>query len=370
MLARYLPQEGSTTHIYTLSKALVARGHKVAIASSGHNGSEGAIAIYEKSIADGVDHIKMPFPLKPSFGMGGKLKQAIQYLSALPVAYSKISAWKPDVIHVHYPVVSFLADFYRRRTGKRYVMTYHISGILKHPLHRKADVAIAISTSLQKEIINDFKYDADKVVLVHNGVEIERFRNVKNRDRESSLRSIGLERYSDKTIIGFLGSINQRKGLDVLLRAAAQLDRNSFHIVLVGDGNRQWLDSLIAETGMGKSVSVFNFADPEPFYAAFDVFVLPSRKEGFPLVAIESMVSGILTIRSNTEGAEDQIDHGVTGYLFENENDDQLHSILHGILREKDVNKTIAAAGQHVAIERFSVDSMVNKTEEIYRNLA
>lgn len=369
MLARYLPQEGSTTHIYTLAKGLIAHGHEVAIASAGHNGSESAISIYERSIADGVQHIRLPFPMSPSFGVSGKLIQAATYLLGAPVMLSRIARWNPDVIHVHYPVTSFLAAIYRRVSRTRFVTTHHISGIPKHPLHRKADVAVAISSELRHELTDNFGYAGEDVALVFNGIDIDRFRYLKDSDRNEILGALGLEGASNKTIVGFIGTISHRKGLDLLLRAVSELDQSQFQVVIVGDGELEWLKGLIAEAGLEESVSVFNFSDPEPFYSIFDVFVLPSRQEGFGLVAIEAMASRVLTVRSNVEGATDQITNGVTGYLFESENVDQFRFILGNAIQRNGEYDAVAFAGQEFAIERFSVHGMVDRVERIYERL-
>lgn len=369
MLARYLPQEGSTVHMYTLAKGLIARGHEVAIASAGHNGSDGAVAIYKQSLIDGVQHLHMPFPLNPSFSLLGKSLQAAMYIAGIPVALRRIGHWNPDVIHVHYPVTSFLADLYRRRTGTRFVTTHHTTNIPEHPLHRKADLVAAISSELRHELIDDFGYPSDRVLLVPNGIEIDRFRYLKDSDRDVTLQSLNLQVARHKTIIGFIGSISVGKGLDILLRAVANLDPSQFQVVIVGDGDLDWLNALIVELELKDSVSVFGFSNPEPFYSIFDVFILPSRQEGFGLVAVEAMASKVLTVRSKVGGALDQIEHGATGYLFESENVHQLRTILQSTFENKSRNDAIALAGQRNVTEHFSAETMIIHLECIYARL-
>lgn len=369
MLARYLPAEGSTTHMYTLARELTNRGHEVAIASAGHDGSEAAIKIFRDALHDGVEHVKMPFPVKPTYGAVGKLCQALVYIAGTPLSLYQITRWKPDVIHVHYPVTSFLAVLYRRLTKIKFVMTYHISGIPKHPLHCRGDRAIAISSDLREEIINRFAYDQNTVHLVHNGIELSRFTALDKSSKIPALKHLGLEAATNKMIVGFIGTISLRKGLDILLNSFHSLDKSKFHLVLVGDGEREWLQGLIERYELDENLSLFPFSTPENFYSIFDVFVLPSRKEGFPLVTLEAMASGILTIRSNVEGATDQITDGVTGFLFDNEDSDRLSELLHAISSGVYDTVAIATAGREKAIEAFGGSQMVDKTEKIYDEL-
>lgn len=369
LLARYLPAEGSTTHMYTLAQELIKRGHEVAIASGGPEDTEAANKIFKNAVDKGMVHVKMPFPLNPTFGVLGKLRQALVYIVGAPMSLYRIARWKPDVIHVHYPVTSFLSVAYRRLARVKFVMTYHITGIPQHPLHRRGDRAIAISDDLRKEIISKFAYDVNQVHLIHNGIDLSRFTTL-DRSREfSSLRSLGLEVAKNKLIIGFVGTISPRKGLDILLDALHLLDKEKFHLVVVGNGETEWLNSLITSYKLDGNVSVFPFSTPEDYYSIFDVFVLPSRKEGFPLVPLEAMASGVLTIRSNVEGASDQIADSVTGFLFENENVNQLSEILTGIYNGCFDVDAIASAGQRKVIETFGVEQMVDMTERVYHEL-
>lgn len=369
MLARFLPQEGSTTHMYTLAKGLIERGHRVSIASAGHNGSAGAIRIYQESIADGVQHIWMPFPRRPHFGFWGRFLQAIVYFVAAPVSLFQIAKFKPDVIHVHYPVTSYLASIYRLLTGRKFVTTHHIAQIPRHPLNRKADIVVAISTQLRDELIHVHGYEPDCVSLIHNGVEDSRFESLKRAGRAEILKAVDLSGVDDRVIVGFVGSISQRKGLDVLLRAVVALDKSRFYLVIVGDGDHDWLRGLISAYQLEDNVSVSGFSQPEPFYAAFDILVLPSRREGFPLVPLEAMMSGVLVVRSDVEGAAEQIESGVTGILFESENAVELGQILEDLIRDPSAASAVAACGQESAIARFSVKSMLDKIEAQYGRL-
>ena len=99
------------------------------------------------------------------------------------------------------------------------------------------------------------------------------------------------------------------------------------------------------------------------------MFVIPSRLEGFPVVVIEAMSSGCCCVRSNVEGAYDQIDDGKTGFLFENENVEQLSSILKFLIENPDRRTEVAKAGREKALKEFTSEVMAKKTIDVYKKV-
>jgi glycosyltransferase involved in cell wall biosynthesis len=367
-LARYLPQEGSTTHMYTLSEEMVRRGHSVSIISAGPKSDVSAITIYEQNRHIGVDHIKIGFPLNPSFTLIGKVVQLFKYILVIPRFNSLIRKIKPDVIHVHYPVTSYLPYMYNKfhRKKIKFVSTYHIIGIPKHLLHKKADYAIAISSELKNDLIKRLHYDSMHVVTIFNGVSANRF-GKPIEERNQLIQKFALP--SDKILIGFVGSLVFRKGIDVLLKSVADLDKEVYHVILLGDGDNDWVNQLINDNQIKNNVSVFPFQDPITFYSIFDIFVLPSRKEGFGLVSIEAMMMGVATIRSDVEGAKDQISHGKDGLLFKNEDVLELRSCLSRLINDERGREEIAKNGKEKALRNFTEEIMVDKTLSLYQRI-
>jgi glycosyltransferase involved in cell wall biosynthesis len=180
-------------------------------------------------------------------------------------------------------------------------------------------------------------------------------------------KKIELNLPTDRPIVGFVGSYCVRKGIDILLEACSKLRNINFHIVLLGDGDIQWVKSLIDKFNLDDKVSMYPFQDPVKFYSIFDIFVLPSRKEGFGLVSIEAMMMGVPTIRSNVEGASDQIENGINGYIFENENPIELSKYISLLVQNKKLRKDIGGKGTIIAINKFSEDIMMDKLIQVYK---
>lgn len=365
-LARYLPQEGSTTHMYTLAKGLIDREHEVHIISAGPKNEDGAINIYKEMIGYGMHHHTVKFPISPSFTLIGRIFQLFNYIISTPKVLKLLFEIVPNVIHVHYPVTSYNAKIYRILTGKKFVTTHHITGIPKHPLHRKADYVIAISRELESELYNKFKYSKNQIKLIFNGVSIKKFDKIINlKDKDITKENLGIPH--NKIIIGFVGSLTYRKGIDILLHSVSKMNKDKFHLCLVGDGDIDWVKSIARQYQILENLTIFPFQDPVKFYLSFDIFVLPSRQEGFPLVPLEAMMMGVPTIRSNVEGANDQISHGVNGYIFENENAEELRNYLEILINDGEIRNSMGLKAKKNTLNNFTEDIMIEKLLNLYK---
>lgn len=363
-LARFLPDEGSTTHMYTLAEGFIDRGHEVHMISGGPTDHQGAIGIFNEISQYGLHHHKVRFPLNTMYGFWGQVSQMLLYTFVIPKVIFMMWKIKPDVIHVHYPVTSYLAKIYGKITGRKFLTTHHISGIPKHPLHKKADAVIAISRELETELLNHFQYSPGQINLIFNGVSREKF----NKSIEEwNKKELGIP--GENVIIGYVGSYSHRKGLDILMDAFANVEGKA-HLVLLGDGDTEWVNKLIESHGLIDKVTLYPFQDPVKFYAAFDVLVLPSRKEGFPLVPLEAMMMGVPTVRSNVEGAKDQIEHQVDGYIFENENAEDLSVYLNLLVNDADLRVAIGRKARVKALEKFTEATMLDELLKVYEEIS
>lgn len=186
-----------------------------------------------------------------------------------------------------------------------------------------------------------------------------------------------LELPVNKLLLTIVGSIEPRKGHDILLKAVTLLPRecrNRIHIVFLGSDksnnktNTKWLNKIIEETQTRDIVSHFEYQSSKLFYKISDVFILPSWVEGFPLVTIEAMLSGNLCIRTDAEGAYEQIKNGVTGYIFPKGDVGRLAQILKGIILDDKLRTSIAVHGRDYALSHFTSDIMAEHTLSVYKS--
>ncbi len=362
-LARYLPAEGSTTHMYAAAKNLIERGHQVYIFSRGPGNDPSAINIFEKAKLDGVQFVKLPFPLFNKINLFTRSQQLAAYVFVTPVTLFHLFTLKPDVVHAHYPVTTYLASIYRSLTKKKFIVTHHITGIPKHVFNRKADYVIAISRELKEDLISSYKYDQNQVKLIFNGVRDQKTNQEKNNNL--SLReTYGIPK--DRVLFGFVGSISLRKGVDIIIKAFSQCKNLKIHLIVLGNGDTNCLNQLIKDHQIEHLVTLVPFRDPADIYSMMDVLILPSRQEGFPLVPLEAMMMKKPVIRSNIQGADDQIIDGENGYLFESENHLELAHIIEKIALDPEVLIDLGKNAYQHAASNFSENSMIDKMLELY----
>lgn len=368
ILAKFLRKDGATTHMFTLANGMADRGHDVHLMSGGPPDDERSINLFNEFLKGNVKHHKIGFPNYAKFDFISKVKQLLTYIALIPKGIYMIRKINPDVIHVHYPVTSYMAWIYCKLFNKKFVTTYHIKGIPNQVLHRKANRAIAISSEMIEELEMRWDYNKEEISLVFNGVSKERFdKNISLKEKINFKEKLNLP--IDKKIIGFVGSYEYKKGIDILIEACSKIERDDFCIVLLGDGDLKYVQYSIDKLKMNKKVILKSFRNPVELYATFDLFILPSRNEGFGLVAVEAMMMGIPTIRSNSAGAYDMINNGETGYIFENGDTKELkEQIEYLLLNEKERNR-IGKQGKINVLNNFTEDNMIDNMIEVYQSL-
>ncbi len=171
-----------------------------------------------------------------------------------------------------------------------------------------------------------------------------------------------------RTVVGTLARLDRIKGLDLLLRAAEPLA--DVDLVLVGDGPAAAeLEALAAELGLGERVRFAPWADDvRAELAGLDVFVLPSRNEGFPLSIVEAMLAGRPVIATDVGSVREAVDES-SGIVVPPEDVAALRSAIEQLAADPDRRRRLGAAGRQRALERFTASTMARAFERLYREL-
>jgi glycosyltransferase involved in cell wall biosynthesis len=170
-----------------------------------------------------------------------------------------------------------------------------------------ADRVIAVSSSLRQVLVGQYGADGDRVTVIPNGVDVNRFTPMPQSEARARL---GLQGEEPKLL--YVGAITQSKGIDHLLRAFKLLLSDgsaSVELILLGDGDYdRRARSLASELGIADSVT---FAGKRPneeiplWINACDLLVLPSLREGFGVVLVEAMACGKPVVSTSCGGPED-----------------------------------------------------------------
>lgn len=184
---------------------------------------------------------------------------------------------------------------------------------------RAAHRVVAVSPSLAEEVSRLPGVRRRDVLVVgegsSNGVDTQRFSPAGDRRRTEQRAAAGVP--DGAVVVGFVGRLTADKGLAELLAVAEGLsDRRDIALVVVGDLEGGTDQSRQRERLARLGIGVTGFVpDPAPWYAALDVLVLPTYREGFPNVVLEAAASGLPTVTTLATGARDSVLDGTTGVL-------------------------------------------------------
>lgn len=306
--------------------------------------------------------VRMRF-FHPLRGLAGKIRGLAQLTFFLLSGHYRI-------LHFESIYLTFIPGLLHRR----FVLTYHSYGLPKTMLSHKATRLIAISKEMEQDAIRRHGYAPGQISIVHHGVS-PRFAEPVSAQRRKELR-IGLSIPTDKVIIGIVGSIQPRKGHHFLCEALATMPpekRALVHLVFCGapqaPEHAVWIRNVIASAGLQEQVSLIPHRDPLDVYRCLDIFCLPSVWEGFGLVVIEAMLAGNCVIRSDVQGASEQIEEGVNGFTFESENPAALRRCIERLLDNPAEMRRVGAESSRMALQRFTLKQMALNTVKVYNQL-
>jgi UDP-glucose:(heptosyl)LPS alpha-1,3-glucosyltransferase len=215
--------------------------------------------------------------------------------------------------------------------------------------NRQRPVIIAISDMVRNDMADYFRINKDDIRLVYNGIDPSRLRSVNKDLRHEWRKSLG---FGNEVLFLFISYDFRKKGLRYLLEAAGRLrDRvgaGRFGVVAVGAQPSPLLQRMVSNLQLSDIV-VFPGAtrEPEAFYRACDVFVLPTFYDACSLVVFEAMSAGLPAITTEFNGAAGIIHRGIDGIVLHDPvNIDQMAEAMERFLQPEVMKSASEAARQ------------------------
>ncbi|MDI7277424.1 MAG: glycosyltransferase family 1 protein [Anaerolineae bacterium] len=236
---------------------------------------------------------------------------------------------------------------------------------------RRARAIIAVSEFTRQEVVSLLQVPPEKVHAIHEGVDA-RFRPVREPERLAEVRV----RYGIREpYVLFLGAIEPRKNLTLLLRAfAALLPEPGFRHQLVIAGGKGWLCDDVyataAQLGLGDRCIFTGRVDDEDLpalYSGADVYAWPERYAGFGLPPLEAMACGAPVVCSNATSLPEVV--GDAGLLLPPDDERPWVEALRRLAEDQALRRCLAEKGLERA-RRFTWEETARKTVELYRAVA
>ncbi len=370
---------GGVSLFYNLSRNLVKRGHEVVVYTTdirdrysrlsdiqGGRDIDGIKVYYFRNISNSL---ATRYRLAVPKGMYGAVREQINNF---------------DIIHLHNvrAFQNIIVHRYARKYNIPYVLqargsliTFFYKGWQKkifdviwgHRILKDAAKLVAL-TPIEAEQYRSMGISEDKIEIIPNGIELSEFENLPERGKFR--RKYGLS--DDQRIILYLGRIHKIKGLDLLVRAFAELSQplNSFKLVIAGpdDGYLPSLKKLIADLEISNEVLFTGHLYGEDKVAAYvdaDVFVLPSTYEIFGNVVLEACACGTPVIVTDRCGIADAV--GGQAGLVVLYDKDQLRDALFHMLNDDKMRLQFGEKGKLLVRENFNWEKIAKQMEGVYQ---
>jgi glycosyltransferase involved in cell wall biosynthesis len=246
-------------------------------------------------------------------------------------------------------------------------------GILRGSKHQIAyrlmsripDRVFAVSEQVRQYCIAVDRIDASRVQTIYNGLDLA--------DWDASSRPA---KSSGELVIATVGNIRRVKGHDVLIKAAASVVAQFPKVVfsIAGDVLEPEyfleLQSLIRDLNLSRHIRFAGgVTHLREHLATADIFVLPSRSEGFSNSIIEAMAASLPVVATNVGGNAEAVTDGVSGLIVPSEDPHALAAAIAQLLSDPQKTHEMGAEGKKLVAEKFTTDAMMHQITHAYASL-
>lgn len=382
---------GAERHTYLLSKYLAKKGHEVTVYTTTSLSKDDVLSVA----------LSPPFFVKPKIKANLPKEEFIENFTVkrfdmslrfwsfnwIPEMFKelKTNIHEFDIIHAHgYHITSSLAGcYYAKKCKKPFVLTAHdliipddlpLDAKLLKRAYDKTFGKFLLKNStkliaLTEDHIQQYTErggEPGKIRIVPNAIELDKYKN-KN-SNQNTLDKYGIDK-KDKVLL-FVGRIDKYKGVQDVIEAmptvSAEYTDVKFIVVGRDYGYRAELEKLRAKLNLRDRV-IFAGNVPEKelieLYRRADIFILPSRMEGFGIVLLEAMASGTLCIAYSIPSVRKVIKNNENGVLVKNEKELQ-DKLLYYLGNIEEKRRIEANALKYV--EKYDIKKVINSIEKVY----
>lgn len=333
----------------------------------------------DKLIENGIETYVVHYPIlrRKYFNLKGIINYGLSYFGKSNEIVKLLKNKKIDIIHANTTAV--LEGIYLKKKLKCKLI-WHVHEIILKPaiinktisylIGRYADKCVAVSKAVKKHLIDSKFVDEDKVEVIYNGVDTERFNpNVENKYlyKEWNIPDEAIK-------VGMIGRVNAWKGQNDFLDAAEGLLKkySNLYIFIVGSAfaGEEWrVDELKKKIADSKNKDRIIFSefrtDTPEIHSFFDVLVLPSTNpDPLPTVVLEAMGCGTPIVGYNHGGVTEMVINGETGLLAEVKNSKDLGRKIQQALESN--YKLMGQKARDRAVKNFSEYSFISNFSKVY----
>jgi glycosyltransferase involved in cell wall biosynthesis len=365
---------GLTIYAEKVALGMARLGHQVTVVASERPVGK---RTDEVALPTNVTVVRMPVGKADWIGLGW---QAARYLRSRGDGY--------DVVHyadIHFayaqrgPFVATGLQSFRQRLASNQGLPYYSTKrnllfrlvyystarwAMEWTAARRARHLIMVSAATRKEFLENYQVAPSRATVVYIGVDLHRFEHLP--DRILARQRLGLP--GGLPILLYVGFSTPRKGLEYLAEAL-RLMRSRAQLLVVGSWEKHYKERFLSALGPARHLATVVGYVPDSelltYFAAADVFVLPSLLEGFGIPLVEAMAAGVPVV-TTTAGASGEI-VGDAGLTVPPGDAPSLAAALDRVLAHPQLAGGLRRAGRDRARRLFDERRMAAETEAVYR---
>jgi glycosyltransferase involved in cell wall biosynthesis len=298
-------------------------------------------------------------------------------LSALRAAFALkrfLSQQRIEIVQTFFESSDLWAGFVTKTmSNAKLIWSRRDMGILRDRKHHVAyrlmsgfpDKVFAVSEQVRRHCIEVDRIEPPRVQTIYNGLDLA--------DWDAVSRPV---QHSGGPVVTTVGNIRRVKGHDVFVRAAAsvveQFPHVSFSIAgeILDPEYFQELETLVRDLDLSDR---FHFAGGvtglREYLSAADIFVLPSRSEGFSNAIVEAMAASLPVVATNVGGNAEAVQDGISGFIVPSEDTGALAAAIVRLLSDPVKAGMMGAAGKKLAAEKFTTGAMMRQVTQTYAHV-
>lgn len=287
---------------------------------------------------------------------------------------------RPDVLYIAgqalSQVVVLIASMFIKMPTK--IIGVHSHDIANRKFYRSlidsisfyfSDRIICVSESQKQYIAINKKISPDKINVIYNGVDINKFKagcktDITKKDLSVPERAV---------VIGTIASLRKEKAIDVLIEAIPKVieEYPRALFLIIGEGvERLSLDASAKRLGLNGNLRFLGEReDVDKIIPFFDILCLSSRTENFPLAILEGMACGKPVVATRVGGVPEIVKDRVSGFLAKIDSSDELAECLKSLLGDRQLAARMGREGRKIVEGRFGLDRMIDEYKELFRQV-
>jgi glycosyltransferase involved in cell wall biosynthesis len=275
------------------------------------------------------------------------------------------------IVHAHLWGANFWGRFAAKAAKVPVVVTEHNVDVWKSPFHfwidrylfKGTSCFIAVSETVRGFYAEKLGVAKEKIRVVYNGISTVGELRVASCELK---KEFGIR--EGEKVVSVIGRLVAQKGVGFFLETFSKMAVDKVKVLIVGEGpEKKVLELRVSSCELKNKVVFTGFRrDVKDILGITDILVLPSTREGLPMILLEAMAAGAIVVATRVGGTPELVTDGVNGFLVASGDGDGLRKKLEFVLSASATNDEIRRAAKKTVEEKFSLQRMVMEYEAIY----